>query len=179
MFSFHNFEFKSTNHFRKILKKYGNAVDSLIATMLCDGLTCIQNMGIGGGFIATLYIKSESKVVTINARETAPAAATVDMFVNDTVSAKKGITSYSFNLFYVKITYFVLTHLSLGGKSVAVPGEIKGYWELYKKYGGKAPWKELFQGAITLCKEGVPVNRHLEKNMASYKKDVLESPWLR
>lgn len=139
----------------KILKKYGNAVDSLIATMLCDGLTCMQNMGIGGGFIATLYIKSESKVITINARESAPAAATFDMFVNDTMSAKKG------------------------GKSVAVPGEIKGYWEMYKKYGGKAPWKELFQGAIALCKEGVPVNRHLEKNMASYKQEVLNSPWLR
>ncbi|XP_014287686.1 glutathione hydrolase 1 proenzyme isoform X2 [Halyomorpha halys] len=139
----------------KILKKYGNAVDSLIATMLCDGLTCMQNMGIGGGFIATLYIKSESKVVTINARESAPAAATFDMFINDTVAAREG------------------------GKAVAVPGEIKGYWEMYKKYGGKAPWKELFQGAITLCKEGVPVNRHLEKNMASYKEKIIESPWLR
>ncbi|CAH1405791.1 unnamed protein product, partial [Nezara viridula] len=139
----------------KILKKYGNAVDSLIATMLCDGLTCMQNMGIGGGFIATLYIKSESKVITINARETAPAAATFDMFVNDTKYSKKG------------------------GKSVAIPGEIKGYWEMYKKYGGKAPWKELFHGAITLCKEGVPVNRHLEKNIDSYKTDILESPWLR
>lgn len=69
--------------FREILEKYGNAVDALIATMLCDGVTCMQNMGIGGGFIATLYIRSERKVITLNARETAPAAATPDMYTTN------------------------------------------------------------------------------------------------
>jgi len=40
-------------------------------------------MGIGGGFLMSIYNASTKKVMTINARETAPAAATPEMFVKD------------------------------------------------------------------------------------------------
>ncbi|CAH1405790.1 unnamed protein product [Nezara viridula] len=140
---------------QKIMKKYGNAVDSIIATMLCDGLTCPYAMGVGGGFIATLYLKSESKVVTIIARETAPAASTADMFVKNFTLAQRG------------------------GLAVAVPGELKGYWELYKKYGGKAPWKELFTDSIKLCEEGIPVSKRLADEIMKNRDEILRNPGLR
>lgn len=66
-----------------MLSKGGNAVDAAIATLLCDGVLCPEYMGIGGGFIMSIYNATTKKVISINARETAPAAATSTMFVKD------------------------------------------------------------------------------------------------
>lgn len=140
---------------QKMMKKYGNAVDSIIPTMICDGLTCPYALGLGGGFIATLYLKKESKAVTIIARETAPAASTADMFVKNFKLAKRG------------------------GLAAAVPGELKGYWEMYKKYGGKAPWKELFTDAIKMCEEGIPVSKGLADQIRNNRDQILRTPGLR
>lgn len=68
----------------------GNAVDAVIASLLCDGVCVMQSMGVGGGFLMTLYNKSEGKTYSLIARETAPAAATRDMFVNDTSASQFG-----------------------------------------------------------------------------------------
>jgi len=65
------------------MRNGGNAVDAAIATMLCDGVLCPEYMGIGGGFLMSIYNATTKKVMTINARETAPAAATPEMFVKD------------------------------------------------------------------------------------------------
>lgn len=63
-----------------MLKRGGNAVDAAIATMLCDGVMCPQYMGLGGGFLMSFYDAKTKKVISINARETAPAAANTTMF---------------------------------------------------------------------------------------------------
>lgn len=65
---------------RDMLEKGGSAVDAAIATLLCDGVTCLHNMGLGGGFLMTVYERATRTAVTLNARETAPAAATENMF---------------------------------------------------------------------------------------------------
>lgn len=57
--------------------------------MLCDGVHIPQNMGIGGGFFLTLYIKANNTAVVLNAREKAPAKATQDMY-NGTEGSQKG-----------------------------------------------------------------------------------------
>jgi len=53
----------------------------------------------------------------------------------------------------------------IGGLAVAVPGELMGYWEAYKKYG-RLPWPELFEPAIELCKTGSLVNDYLAAYLA-------------
>lgn len=58
-------------------------MDAAIATMLCDGAQCPQCMGVGGGFIMSIYNVTTKKVLAINAREIAPASATTEMFVKD------------------------------------------------------------------------------------------------
>jgi len=68
----------------------GNAVDAAVATMLCEGALCPEYMGIGGGFIMSIYNASTKKVMTIDARETAPAAATISMFVEDPMKSIYG-----------------------------------------------------------------------------------------
>lgn len=65
------------------MSKGGNAVDAAIATMLCDGALCPEYMGLGGGFLMSIYNATTKKVMSINARETAPAAANSSMFSND------------------------------------------------------------------------------------------------
>lgn len=58
-------------------------MDAAIATMLCDGALCPEYMGIGGGFLMSFYNVKTKKVMSIDARETAPAAATKNMFVKN------------------------------------------------------------------------------------------------
>ncbi|XP_039292524.1 scoloptoxin SSD14 [Nilaparvata lugens] len=65
---------------KNILQMGGNAIEAAIATMLCDGVVCFESMGIGGGFLMTIYRESEGKAYVLNARETAPAKATEDMY---------------------------------------------------------------------------------------------------
>jgi len=69
----------------------GNAVDAAIATLFCEGVACPQSMGLGGGFVMTIYNKTTGEVHTINAREHAPLAATEDMFNGNSTLSQKGI----------------------------------------------------------------------------------------
>ncbi|XP_037514858.1 scoloptoxin SSD14 [Rhipicephalus sanguineus] len=121
---------------RSIYAKNGSTVDAAIATLLCMGVVIPHSMGIGGGFIATIYNESSREAQVLIARETAPANASRDMFVNNTALSK------------------------WGGMAVAVPGELRGYAELHRQYG-KLNWSELFEDAILLAECGFPVGRHL------------------
>lgn len=125
--------------------------DAAITALLCEGVTCPQSTGIGGGFVMTIFTAATGKVETLNAREIAPGQATQDMFMN--------VTSIE------------------GGKTIAVPGEIKGYWELHKKYG-KLEWSQLFKPVIALCRRGHEVSEYLAKIMWRFKPVILNSPSL-
>ncbi|XP_050415979.2 glutathione hydrolase 1 proenzyme [Patella vulgata] len=132
---------------RDILEKKGSSVDSAIATLLCMCVADAQSMGIGGGFFMTIYHKSNKKAIVIDARETAPEKATQDMFVKDHKASQQGPLS------------------------IAVPGEIHGYWLAHQKYG-KLPWKDLFQASIKMAKEGFVVPDNLAKSF-QLEKDVI------
>lgn len=138
---------------RSIVVAGGSAADVAIATIICEGITCPQSSGLGGGFILTIYTKKTGKVETLNAREVAPKLATSNMYVNDSQSAVRG------------------------GKAVAVPGEIKGLWELHQKYG-KLPWKRLIEPSIKLAREGHVVSPYLENVFSSSENDLHREPSL-
>ncbi|KAG5874425.1 hypothetical protein JTB14_013765 [Gonioctena quinquepunctata] len=138
-----------------IMKKGGNAVDAAIAALFCEGVSMPECMGLGGGFMLTLYNRTRKEVWTLNARETAPGAATWDMYVGDPDSSK------------------------WGGKAVAVPGELRGYWQLYQKFGGGVSWKVLVQPTIDMCRNGVYVTKFLEKVYKQKKDYLYQDPVLR
>ena len=92
-------------------------------------------MGLGGGFMMTIYSAKDGKVESLDARETAPGAASSDMFQGD------GETSQH------------------GPLSVAVPGEAAGYWEAKQRYGNKSvTWRRLVEPTVKMCREGIPVS---------------------
>ena len=51
-------------------------------------------MGIGGGFLMTIFSKGTGKVETLNARETAPGAATKNMYHGDEKTSEKGTLQF-------------------------------------------------------------------------------------
>ncbi|XP_045536407.1 glutathione hydrolase 1 proenzyme isoform X2 [Papilio machaon] len=127
---------------RQILVSNGSAVDAAIAAMFCNGLYNQQSMGLGGGFFMTVYIKEEGKAYTVIARETAPAAATANMFHGNYDKAKKG-------------------PLSLG-----IPGELRGLWAAYKRWG-KLPWESLLAPTLALCENGYVMSKVLFDGLES------------
>ena len=74
-------------------------------------------------------------------------------------------------------TRFQRVFNSLGGKAVAVPGELLGYWEAHQRYG-KIPWSELFKPSIQLCKTGARVNKYLADSLAKKISRIRAEPTL-
>lgn len=132
------------------MEKGGSAADAAISALLCEGVASPQSTGLGGGFVLTIYSKAKNQVETLIARDVAPLAATENMFVNSTVT---------------------------GGKAIAVPGELMGYWELHQRYG-KLKWSELFDPVIELCRNGHIVSPYLANILRNSKKKVISSPTL-
>lgn len=139
---------------KNILKANGSAVDAAIATMLCEGAYSPQSAGLGGGFFMLVYTKKDNVVSVIDARETAPASATSELY-KETGSTLRG------------------------GLAVAVPGELRGYELAHKQYG-RLNWSELFQPAIKFCREGITISSRLGFSLTDgYKEKVLNSSTLR
>src|SRR5881628_985775 len=75
---------------RAMLERGGNAVDAAIATAFALAVTQPFSAGLGGG--AFILIRTGlGEVLAIDARETAPAAATRDMFRSPDVPEKASL----------------------------------------------------------------------------------------
>ncbi|CAH1233857.1 GGT1 [Branchiostoma lanceolatum] len=127
----------------------GSVVDAAIATLLCLGVVQPHSLGLGGGFLMTVYNRDTGTSQVIDARETAPLASQEDMFAENPDLAV------------------------MGGISVAVPGQVRGLWEAHQRYG-KLPWRDLFQPAVRLAEEGTCVGKHLARAMRVRKDDILD-----
>ncbi len=123
----------------QVLKSGGSAVDAAIAVQMVLNLVEPQSSGIGGGLF--LVHHDGSKVQAYDGRETAPAAATPELFM-------KGGRPMAF------------VDGVVGGRAVGVPGVLR-VLELAHKEHGKLPWKALFQPAIELAEQGFLISPRL------------------
>lgn len=48
--------------------------------MICNGLVNMQSLGLGGGFLMTIYDKAAGRAYVLNARDRAPLAANSTMY---------------------------------------------------------------------------------------------------
>ncbi|KAG8325906.1 hypothetical protein J6590_054930 [Homalodisca vitripennis] len=87
---------------RDILAKNGSAVDAAVAALFCNGVVNMQSMGLGGGFIMTLYERATRTGHSLVARETAPGSATKNMFDRNSTLSRDGFCP-SFQLSYPKL----------------------------------------------------------------------------
>ena len=66
-----------------VLKEDGSAVNAAIAALFCLGVINMHSSGVGGGGTMLVYQRNLEKATVIDFRETAPAAATPNMFTQD------------------------------------------------------------------------------------------------
>ena len=131
-----------------VLRKGGSAVDAAVAIQAVLGLVEPQSSGLGGGAFLTYYDAQTKKVTAYNGRETAPAGATPDMFLDANGERLP---------FPVAVT---------SGRATGVPGAV-AMLSMAQAQHGKLAWKELFVDAERLADEGFVVSPRLAGMISS------------
>lgn len=132
-----------------ILAKGGSAVDAAIAVQAVLTLVEPESSGLAGGAFMLHWTRKDGKLDAYDGRETAPAGATPDMFLDD-AKAPLGIIP-----------------AILSGRSVGTPGAV-AMLALAHKAHGKLDWASLFMPAIKLSESGFKVS---DKLAAAIKRD--------
>ena len=139
-----------------IIKQGGNAFDAAIAITAALAVVEPNSSGLGGGGFYLLHQAKNNSNTFVDARETAPAAATRDMFLD---KAGNVIDGASRN-----------TALAAG-----IPGEVAAMAHLAKQYG-HLPLSASLQPAIKLARDGFTLYPRL-RGIIEYSQDRLrQSP---
>jgi gamma-glutamyltranspeptidase/glutathione hydrolase len=138
-----------------ILARGGNAVDAAVAVGFALAVTLPSAGNLGGGGFMLARLAQENKIVAIDYRETAPAAAKVDIFLDRRGEADPKKSREE-------------------GLAVGVPGTVSGLAFAHQKYGsGKFTLAELIAPAIKLAREGIFVDAEFAVSLAK-SKPILE-----
>jgi gamma-glutamyltranspeptidase/glutathione hydrolase len=122
-----------------ILRRGGNAVDAAVAVGFALAVTMPRAGNLGGGGFMVIHLARRHSDVAIDYRETAPAATTRDVFLDEQGNADPRKSRDS-------------------GLAVGVPGTVAGLALAHARYGsGRFTLAELIAPAIRLAREGVPV----------------------
>ncbi len=121
-----------------ILQQGGNAVDAAVATGFALAVTYPRAGNLTGGGFMLIHLAKQNRQVFIDYRETAPKAATRDMFLDENGEVDK------------KRAYF--SHQAAG-----VPGTVAGLLYALDKYGTMSREKVLAP-AIALAEQGFRVS---------------------
>ncbi|WP_350334721.1 gamma-glutamyltransferase [Coralliovum pocilloporae] len=131
-----------------VLKAGGTAADAMIAVQLMLNLVEPTSSGIGGGAFMLYWDASSKTLNTFDARETAPAKAKPERFLDENgekVPFAKAIS---------------------GGQAVGVPGILR-LMEVSHNLYGKLAWDSLFQSTIEASESGFLVSPRLANSLQS------------
>ena len=130
-----------------VLEKGGNAIDAAVAVGFALAVTLPRAGNLGGGGFMMVHRAANRETVAIDYRETAPGAATADMFLDARGEPDKAASTR-------------------GGKAVGVPGTVRGLAEAHRRYGsGKLTLADLIAPAEKLAREGIPVESGLADSL--------------
>jgi gamma-glutamyltranspeptidase/glutathione hydrolase len=140
-----------------MLARGGSAVDAVIAVQMVLTLVEPQSSGIGGGAFLLHYDPESGDLVAYDGRETAPAAATPDMFLGPD-GRPRGFTE-----------------AVDGGLSVGTPGILRLFEMVHGRHG-VLPWAELFEPAISLAENGFAISPRLHTMVAGTAERLCAQP---
>ena len=143
----------------EILKEGGNAFDAAAAVAYTLGVAEPYFSGLGGGGFMTIYSAKDDKVSVLDFRETAPAAANAQMWLDENGKMEQFSLDGVNNLGDKSV---------IGGLSVAVPGEVAGFEYLLDNYGSDAVSRQqIFQPAIDTANNGYVVGVTFKEELDS------------
>ena len=139
----------------EILKQGGNAVDAAVATGFALAVTLPRAGNIGGGGFMLIHLAETNEQIFIDYRETAPAAATPEMFLKEDGSVDQAKAYFS--------------HQAAG-----VPGTVAGLIHAQERYG-KLTLKQVIQPAIDLADKGFETSLALHMSLSARAERLAEN----
>lgn len=130
----------------EILQAGGNAFDAAVAVSAALAVAEPSGSGMGGGGFWLLHVAETGEQLMLDGRETAPAAASADMYRNDAGDVVESLSRD-------------------GALAAAIPGQPAALALLATKWG-KLPLSQSLAPAISLAREGVPVDAPMLARLA-------------
>jgi gamma-glutamyltranspeptidase/glutathione hydrolase len=141
-----------------VLRFGGNAVDAAVAVGFALAVTLPSAGNLGGGGFMLIHRAEFNKTNAIDYRETAPAAARKDDFLDAKGEADPSKSRFS-------------------GLAIGVPGTVAGLELAWRKYGsGKFSFAELVAPAIALARKGLTVDTGLADSLPFAQPMLARSP---
>lgn len=131
----------------KVLHQGGSAVDAAVAVQAVLGLVEPQSSGLGGGAFMMVFDAGTGEVTSYDGRETAPAAATPDLFQENGRTLGIG-------------------EAVLSGRSTGAPGVV-AMLGMAQATHGQLEWRVLFGDAERLARDGFVVSPRLAGMIAN------------
>lgn len=140
----------------EILRAGGTAVDAAIAIEAALSLVEPQSSGLGGGGFMVYYHAADQSLEVYDGRETAPAGAHSDMFLQEDG------------------TVYGYLQAKNSGLSIGVPGMVS-MLSMAHADRGRLPWGDLLQPAKKLATEGFTVSPRLRSYFDKYGKRLVST----
>ncbi|MGK0408243.1 MAG: gamma-glutamyltranspeptidase/glutathione hydrolase [Shewanella psychromarinicola] len=139
-----------------ILKQGGNAVDAAVAMAYALAVTLPRAGNIGGGGFMLVHIAEQNKTIAIDYRETAPAKAYKDIFLDEQGNAVDKLSREH-------------------GLAVGVPGTVMGMELALTQYGTMS-MKQVIAPAMKLAIDGISVTSDLSNSLSGLKSRITQWP---
>ena len=136
----------------QILQQGGNAIDAAIATQLALAVVYPGAGNIGGGGFMVAHLKN-GKNISIDFRETAPAKASRDMYLDKNGNPQMNLSQDG--------------HLASG-----IPGSVAGLFTAMQY--ATLPFTTLIQPAIELAEYGFSISAHQANDFNELKKEFIQ-----
>ena len=140
----------------QILRQGGNAIDAAVATGFALAVTYPRAGNLAGGGFMLIHLADDDSETLIDYRETAPAAASRDMFLDNEGNLDK------------QREYFSL-------QSAGVPGTVAGMLYALEKYGTLTR-EQALAPAIALASDGIPVSYSLFFEISASAQNLRKNP---
>ncbi len=139
-----------------VLREGGNAVDAAVTTAFALAVTLPRAGNLGGGGFMLVHWAESGQTIAINFRETAPAAAHRDLFLDANGEPDEQKSRFS-------------------ALASGVPGSVRGLCDTLERYGTISLERAL-RPAIELAEGGFAVTPDLADSLASVRKAMSAHP---